>query len=634
MRLVRAEISNFRSIASQTISFDPRCRVLVGINESGKTNILKALSMLDPESKPAADDLRDIGPDEDPNIESKVLFVFATTAGERSQVLAGIKKKVLGSIDDPIIVRGGRELSLAQFVMEWADVVYRVKIENGEKRFVRWSESDVEIVGPWYRPKQGTNIAIVVSEGTRNSNEFEVIGSPFGTELADAYREPLTSEKLLALLVSEFAEVVELPDVVMWKYEEANLLPGSIQLQAFAAAPNTCLPLKHMFTLAGYNDISGAIQLAQRKKNGLTNLLSGVARATTSHIVKVWKEFKGLTLELVPNGANIDATIQDTYNRYDLARRSDGFKRFVSFVLSISVKAKTKELTNSLYLHDEPDTSLHPSGARYLREELIRLSDANYVVYSTHSIFMIDRENLGRHLIVRKQKERTTLEEVTASNIVDEEVIYNALGYSIFEQLKAKNILFEGWRDKRLFQVRLGRLAASHSDKRALSELGVCHVKGVRDIGRVTPMLELAQRQWIVVSDCDQIAREHQRKYDGHGPWFRYDELGVGSEFITSEDFIEWSAFNSALERLISENPNLQRQADWESLPGSGKIEKLKRWMENGGLTPEQIKGCMEQIKEEVFQSLKSNQIRTEYVSVMQEIAAKMRELEETSVPL
>lgn len=47
MILNRIEISNFRSISEETIKFEPQCRVLVGINEAGKTNILDAIALLD-----------------------------------------------------------------------------------------------------------------------------------------------------------------------------------------------------------------------------------------------------------------------------------------------------------------------------------------------------------------------------------------------------------------------------------------------------------------------------------------------------------------------------------------------------------------------------------------------------------
>ncbi len=39
MKLDRVKIKNFSSIQDTTLDFDPPCRVLGGINESGKSNI-------------------------------------------------------------------------------------------------------------------------------------------------------------------------------------------------------------------------------------------------------------------------------------------------------------------------------------------------------------------------------------------------------------------------------------------------------------------------------------------------------------------------------------------------------------------------------------------------------------------
>ena len=63
MRLDRAKIRNFRSIEDLTFRFEPRCRVVVGINESGKSNILRALSLLDEETEFDSDDLRETRPE-------------------------------------------------------------------------------------------------------------------------------------------------------------------------------------------------------------------------------------------------------------------------------------------------------------------------------------------------------------------------------------------------------------------------------------------------------------------------------------------------------------------------------------------------------------------------------------------
>ena len=102
MKLNRVEIKNFRSIKDITVNFEPACRVLVGINESGESKILSALPSLGEGYKPVKkDDLREALPDEDPIAESLVRFVFRFEKAESDELLeknsskktAGIKKK-------------------------------------------------------------------------------------------------------------------------------------------------------------------------------------------------------------------------------------------------------------------------------------------------------------------------------------------------------------------------------------------------------------------------------------------------------------------------------------------------------------------------------------------------------------
>src|SRR3990172_627590 len=49
MRLVQATVKNFRSIDSLEIELDPQVTVLMGKNDSGKTNLLQALRSIDSE---------------------------------------------------------------------------------------------------------------------------------------------------------------------------------------------------------------------------------------------------------------------------------------------------------------------------------------------------------------------------------------------------------------------------------------------------------------------------------------------------------------------------------------------------------------------------------------------------------
>ncbi len=631
MRLNRIEIKNFRSIASVTIEFEPRCRILVGINESGKTNILHALSLLDSNRKIAPDDMRTFPPHEAPNQKAYVRFIFSLDKDERTYIYKMALKNVL--VNDPampILIRNKENLSLTQFVDSITEGLYQVDIRANSRYATCWSlPGDYNIANGWKRPSKACPSNLMLK---LHNNEDKAIKSFIllhESSISDIPSEYLENAEVTDLSLNVRVPIValvekNLPTCLLWKYSDNNLLPSQISIGAFAGDPATCQPLRHMFLLAGIEDIQEAVNEANAQRNGIRNLLNRVALRATKHMRSVWKEYHGISIVLEPNGPNIDASIKDEHNHYDFSRRSDGFKRFITFLLMISAEVKTKGLVNTLYLHDEPDVSLHPSGARYLRDELIKISETNYVVFSSHSIFMVDRELLRRHLIVEKKAEITTVKEVDESNIVDEEVIYNALGYSIFENLKKINIIFEGWRDKRLCQIALKNIPAKYKKlKGRFSEVGMCHARGAKDIGRITPMLELANRKWIIVSDGDRPAIEQQRLYKGDGPWLRYDELITGEIAVTGEDFLKSEALHPHLEAIKSEKTQLG-EFDITLLSSSHpKIEVIRRWLTDGGLGTEEVRTLLESLKERIFNELEGSHIEEKYYSMLANLAAK-----------
>jgi len=413
-----------------------------------------------------------------------------------------------------------------------------------------------------------------------------------------------------------------LPDCVYWTYEDDNLLPARISQAKFVQNPDSCHPLKNMFRLAGIADIQEAFASAQRKStHGVRNLLDLVAKTATKHIHSIWSEYKNVRISLVPYGpTEIDAGIKDTHNLFEMSRRSDGFKRFVSFLLMVSAQVRTKQLANTLLLIDEPDNSLHPSGARYLREELIAISKNNYVVYSTHSIFMIDRDNIGRHLITTKKNEVTRLTEANESNFVDEEVLYNSLGHSVFEHIKKRNIVFEGWRDKELFEVAISKLPSKYKDlKEQFKEIGSCYAHGVRDIRYITPMIELANRECFIISDDDEISKEKQKEYiknRGYGTWKRYSEIQSGTTAITGEDFLVAEAILAAWKKVWSIQPGLPELTVKDINGTKGRVHAISSLLQKNGFHVE-AKKIVDEFKEELFNDLKPSHIDSSYYELL-----------------
>jgi hypothetical protein len=637
MRLSRIWIKNFRSIKELTLEFEPRCRILVGINESGKSNILTALSFLSPDIQPSKTDLR-YERDDELITDGEVRFIFRLDADEQSRIAAETGKQCFNPDPNaPIVARADQRLSLDDACRSHREALYRVDMLRETKSSSYWARPDWAILASWKKPTPACppDFSVSLPDGTLIAlQKYKLINTE---HLQDA---PVPEGYLTDAAVADLNEIIhleiqklmnegQLPTCLSWTYSESNLLPGQINMTQFAASPAVCRPLKNMFELAGVSNITA--ELTDKKAQPihvLRNLLNRVASITTQHIRTVWPEYANLRIDLSPNGDNIDATVSEqravagvSSTAFDFSRRSDGFKRFVTFLLMVSTQVQTNALKNTLLLIDEPESGLHPSGAKHLMNELIRIAKDNYVVFSTHSISMIDKEEIGRHYIVEKKDEITTLRTVETSNIVDEEVIFRAIGYSIFDTLKVRNIVFEGWRDKHLCELVLkGPLANDLALQGAFNDIGRCHAQGVKDVRNITAVLEMAGRRCLVVSDDDSAAKERQKDYvenRGYGLWRRYSELVPDAPVKTAEDYIRQSAFRPLLDKLRTDHSALPPLTDADLGGHGGKLQIIDSWLAKGGIETTQRKKLVRSMKEKLFADLRADDIEEGYADVV-----------------
>jgi len=626
MKLNRVEIKNFRSIKDITVNFEPACRVLVGINESGKSNILSALAFLGEGYKPVKkDDLREALPDEDPIAESLVRFVFRFEKAESDELLETISAKIAADIKNPEIVSTTKSLTLKEFCDALHEGLYKADILKETKSFNYWSiDNKYKLLAGWKKTTSAcpADFSVELKGQNYQLSKYKLIRVADFTNIPPEYLEDAKISDLATLSGEAITKITEknLPDTLFWEYDEDNLLPSAVKIDTFSADPDTCVPLKNMFTLAGITEISTGIASAKaRGNNQFQNYLDGIAKKTTAHFRNVWKEYKNIEFSLRLNADQIEPGVKEK-NTLDFSKRSDGFKRFVTFLLMISVNVKTDELTDTLLLIDEPEISLHPSGARYLREELIKISKTNYVVYSTHSIFMIDSGDISRHYIVKKKDEITTIESAKDSNIADEEVLYNALGHSVFAVLKEKNIIFEGWNDKYLFSVALQ--GATTVLKNKYKDFGICHAKGVGTIKTITPMIELAQRECLIISDSDKPAKDQQKIYKqekGFGEWKNYQDIDASIAAITGEDFIKNDFVTKQVKAVLT--GSTMPVFDQTTLADKNKLASISKWLTDNGMTADQAKDTLTKIKNSIFENLKSQNLEDDYTKLLNGIS-------------
>lgn len=618
MRLKKVEIRNFRSIEDVTVDFEQTCRVLVGINEAGKSNILKALSFIEPNLLPVKkNDLREPLPDEDLITESYIRFVFKFEKNETDQLFETVSSKILTNLKKPSLFSKNEEtLTLKDFCNRFDEGLYVTDIMKESKQYRYW-RIGYSLVAGWKKPSKHCPQDFIHPLNGENFRlaQYSLVNLKDYVGVPDGYLEDASISDVQTLIGLAITSITKanLPSSLFWEYDEKNLLPNSVQINAFSSDPDICSPLKNMFILAGITNINESINEARKgTDNQFQNYLDRIAKKTTRHFREVWKnDYKDIEFSLRLNADQLIPGVKEK-NIHDFSRRSDGFKRFITFLLMISVNVKTDMLCNTLLLIDEPDISLHPTGARYLRDELIRISKKNQVIYSTHSIFMIDSGDISRHYIVKKNKEITSINSAGVSNIADEEVLYNALGHSVFSILKEKNIIFEGWRDKRLFNVFIENATADMKSK--MKNIGVCHARGVKNIKAITPLIDLANRKCLIVSDSDKPAKEHQKIYKqekGYGEWKTYQDIDSTLEAVTGEDFLKNDYISKQVQSVLK-NSNLV--FDVSVLPlNRGKIIAIQKWLIDNGMNNDQVMGMVNQIKDTIFENIQYSNIENSY---------------------
>lgn len=586
MKLERIHIENFRSIGNLTIETDPSLQILVGINEVGKSNILEAVHNLDKQKKCSDTDIRIATNDENYVTDAFILAEFSLEDSEIERIIEKIRQdNQLDSYFSEFLKKDNQKITLREYLKIRQN--YKVQLSTNEKGFIDTDIfSDCTLGGVW--AENSKNILIDTAKQIANDELKEIQTTAF-------------------------------PEIILWKYDYENLLPENIDLNSFIQTPDHCKPLKSMFELAGIIEIGEEIKRARdRNQSTFDSLLDRVSKKTTEYLRNVWKEAEFIEFYVRHNGSNLVIGIKDKHNRYAFKQRSEGFKRFIAFLLMLSAKVSTKEIENAIILIDEPDSGLHISGQKYLLQELIKMSENNFILFSTHSIFMIDKKMPKRHFIVTKEQEETCVKPVKISSYTDDEVIYNALGYSIFEALKENIIIFEGWDDKELFKKALEKHEHEEifieDEIGVLKSLGPMHAGGVSKIIDRAEILDSMDRRYVIISDSDKAGEDSKKEYEKgncKGKWIQCND--IGKNVYTLEDFMINESFMPHIEKL-------ERDNEWEKFNEKEflklemkKLEFIKGWIYRNESDTKKAKRIIEKLKEDLINSLKPEQIESDY---------------------
>ncbi|SCF17645.1 Predicted ATP-dependent endonuclease of the OLD family, contains P-loop ATPase and TOPRIM domains [Micromonospora matsumotoense] len=390
MRVTKAQISKYKSVTdSGEFAVNDRLTALVGKNEAGKTAVLEAIYRFNPlaSGHPTTfDPLRD--------------YPRSSYNREKAQISAVEPIQLTFALDPDDIAAVEATFGKGSVIANHVRVARRY---NSTTTY--WSSpviSEAKAIGhlvekagldrgKYAKQTRGATIAALRAEEEPPAAAAELAGD---LEDRDLVREART------ILVRRLPKIQY--------FDEYSVLPGSVSIERLQkAAEDDLSPGERtalaLLRLAGVD----SEEFAEADYEARKASLEAAANQLTDELFEYWTQNDGLSVELdiesrpVPNRPGqpepwLQIRVRNATHRVTLnmAERSKGFIWFFSFLAAFSEYA---EEDRRVILLDEPGLNLHAKAQgdllRYIDE---RLAPEHQVIYSTHSLFMIQPRHLVR----------------------------------------------------------------------------------------------------------------------------------------------------------------------------------------------------------------------------------------------
>lgn len=397
MDLKKIEIQNYRSITDLTFEVkkigQSHTFCLLGINESGKTSFLESLKYFEYDT-----DLK--YPDDYFDTEKPIIVKFHYELTQK-EITAFIKHlKEVHNIPKEI----ANQISFKNITYE------------GEHH----GQSEENFYTLYFDLKTSKFL-----KHTYSATEKTIL------PLSDETEDPFDLADFINQNVYYFWGKTH--KIVLWKPDPQYMLLEGIDLNEFSESPREIsIPVYNCFRLAGFDDKQIEREIAKLTSSvAISNLQDRLSTTVSDHINKIWPEHP-ISLKFLINKKTISLLIEDHGVKFKAKtpkQRSDGFRQFISFLLTVSVENINGELSNTILLIDEPETHLHPQAQINLLRELINLTKNkrnNYVFFATHSNYLIDKTQMDRCYMIKKiDNEKTEIEQIKKVNTTYSEVNYD-----------------------------------------------------------------------------------------------------------------------------------------------------------------------------------------------------------------
>jgi len=256
----------------------------------------------------------------------------------------------------------------------------------------------------------------------------------------------------------------------------------------------------------------------KKRERGI--LLRSAATQLTLSFKKWWLQGNYI-FDFEADGNHFRINVSDTLRPepIELEGRSRGLQWFFSFFLVFLVETKEGH-TNTILLLDEPGLSLHPIAQYDLAKFFKKLSEENQLLYTSHSPFLVDMDNLAnvKAVYVDSVTGRTKVSSNLRYNEVDAEKsiypIHAALGLTVSDTLLlgCLPILVEGVSDQ-VYLSLIKRFLIGKGKLQYSKEIVFIPTGGVKGMGPVSKLVSSREDKLpVVLLDSDRAGKDYKKQ--------------------------------------------------------------------------------------------------------------------------
>jgi len=473
VRLVSAKVGPFRSInTEQAVAIDPKVTVLVGMNEAGKTVLLKALyrscdalgrEKFDPIEDYPRKDLASYLKRHGTSPDSATTLTYEPTAEEIAEVNAACHTALAS----------GFQFSVGHKY----DNVKTIQLKVSEAEPVAHLAATAEL---------STDAIATLKKAQTIRSAADSLAAMSLTEADGVFLKRL-QERIKrvpknwdSVALYEVWEQLDRRIPQFLYFSDYDILPGKMNLADLARrvdsatrepsnADKQLLP-RHQAVLALLRmaDVGLAELAGESGYETMKAKIEAVSINLTDQVLEFWKQNEDLEVEVdiksdsteaapFNEGPNLYLRIKNRRHRgvsTPFDQRSRGFIWFFSFLVWFDsvqhhLDPSGKKRGGSLILLlDEPGLALHALAQADFLRYIDTLSEQHQVLYTTHSPFMVNPERLSLVRVVEDREKVGTVISESLSGTDDRTIfpLQAALGWTIAQNLfiTKRNVLVEG----------------------------------------------------------------------------------------------------------------------------------------------------------------------------------------------